>query len=123
VPIIDPGVKLDKAYDVYQRGRKEMAFYLNPQRKEFVGLVWPGETVFPDFSLGTARQWWAREVARFVRRGIQGAWLDMNDPATGQPITRTCSSIAGGRITPAITISMRSEWRWQRARGFCKLIV
>jgi alpha-glucosidase len=83
VPIIDPGVKLDKAYDVYQRGRKEMAFCLNPQRKEFVGLVWPGETVFPDFSLGTARQWWAREVARFVRRGIQGAWLDMNDPATG----------------------------------------
>lgn len=80
---VDPGVKLDKSYDVYRRRRREMAFCLNPQKKEFVGLVWPGETVFPDFSLGTARQWWAREVARFVRCGIHGAWLDMNDPATG----------------------------------------
>lgn len=83
VPIIDPGVKLDGNYGVYQRGRKEHAFCLNPQRKEFVGLVWPGETVFPDFSLRKARQWWAREVAEFARCGIYGAWLDMNDPSTG----------------------------------------
>ncbi|HET9523629.1 MAG TPA: TIM-barrel domain-containing protein [Terrimicrobiaceae bacterium] len=83
VAIIDPGVKLDKSFLVYQRGRKERAFCLNPQKKEFVGLVWPGETVFPDFSMATARQWWAREVAQFVHCGIQGAWIDMNDPATG----------------------------------------
>ncbi|HEY5743272.1 MAG TPA: glycoside hydrolase family 31 protein, partial [Terrimicrobiaceae bacterium] len=83
VPIIDPGVKFDRAYGVYQRGLKNRAFCLNPQGKEFVGLVWPGETVFPDFSLRAARNWWAREVAEFVGCGIPGAWLDMNDPSTG----------------------------------------
>ena len=83
VPIIDPGVKLEPGYGVYERGKKADAFCKNPQGKEFVGLVWPGETVFPDFSLESARNWWAREVENFARTGIYGAWLDMNDPSTG----------------------------------------
>lgn len=83
VPIIDPGVKMEPGYDVYERGRRERAFCRNPQGGEYVGLVWPGETVFPDFSLPSARRWWSREVADFVRSGIHGAWLDMNDPSTG----------------------------------------
>ena len=83
VPIFDPGVKQEPGYSVYERGRKADAFCQNPQGQEFVGLVWPGETVFPDFSLETARAWWSKEVADFVSLGIYGAWLDMNDPATG----------------------------------------
>lgn len=83
IPIIDPGVKLEKGYDIYERGRKARAFCKNSQGLDFVGLVWPGETVFPDFSLARARSWWAQETARFASTGISGAWLDMNDPATG----------------------------------------
>ena len=83
VPIIDPGVKLEAGYGVYERGKLADAFCKNPQGKEYVGLVWPGETVFPDFSLESTRAWWAREVAEFARLGIYGAWLDMNDPSTG----------------------------------------
>lgn len=83
VPIIDPGVKFEKGYGVYERGRRADAFCQNPQGLEYVGLVWPGETVFPDFSLESARAWWAKEVAAFARQGIHGAWLDMNDPSTG----------------------------------------
>lgn len=83
VPIIDPGVKHEPGYPVYERGRKAGAFCETPQGGEFVGLVWPGETVFPDFSIPSAREWWSKEVADFVSAGVHGAWLDMNDPATG----------------------------------------
>jgi len=83
VPIIDPGVKLENGYAVYERGKKAGVFCKNPQNGDYVGLVWPGQTVFPDFSLETARTWWAEEVADFAGLGIHGAWLDMNDPSTG----------------------------------------
>lgn len=83
VPILDPGVKREKGYAVYDDGRKADAFCRNPQGGEYVGLVWPGRTVFPDFATREGRAWWAKQVARFAATGIHGAWLDMNDPATG----------------------------------------
>jgi len=83
VPIIDPGVKLDPGYKVYDEGAKAKAYCKTPSGKDFVGFVWPGATVFPDFASPKARQWWAGQVAQFARQGIYGAWLDMNDPAAG----------------------------------------
>ena len=83
VPIIDPGVKRDENYDVYVEGRERDAFCRNPEGEEYVGLVWPGESAFPDFSLAEARDWWADRVRRFAELGFEGAWLDMNDPSTG----------------------------------------
>lgn len=83
IPIIDPGVKFEMGCAVYERGHAKNAFCLNPQGKEYVGLVWPGETVFPDFSLRSGRDWWAGEVSKIAQTGIFGAWLDMNDPSTG----------------------------------------
>jgi len=84
VPIFDPGVKLDPKYHAYQSGRKADVFCKNPAGSEYVGFVWPGRTVFPDFSTPEGREWWARQVGKTVGdTGITGAWLDMNDPATG----------------------------------------
>ncbi len=84
VPIIDPGVKREPGYSVYESGRKADAFCRNPQGQEFVGLVWPGETVFPDFSIGQTRDWWSGLVKAFASLGLYGCWLDMNDPSTGR---------------------------------------
>ena len=84
VPILDPGVKRDPGYEVYEDGLRADIFCKNHSGDDYVGYVWPGETVFPDFSLASAREWWAAHVARFVdHTGISGAWLDMNDPSTG----------------------------------------
>lgn len=83
VPIFDPGVKLDPGYKVYEEGRRADIYCKSPVGKDFVGFVWPGATVFPDFASPRARKWWADQVARFVKDGIYGAWLDMNDPAVG----------------------------------------
>ena len=83
VPILDPGVKLEKGYGVYDEGHRAGVFCRNEQGREFIGLVWPGKTVFPDFSTAEGRAWWAKQVSRFAAKGFSGAWLDMNDPATG----------------------------------------
>ena len=83
VPIIDPGVKFEPGYSVYDEGHRADVFCKNPQGREFVGLVWPGETVFPDFSREDAQAWWAAHVQSFAEQGISGCWIDMNDPSTG----------------------------------------
>lgn len=83
VAILDPGVKRESGYDVYDDGAKRGIFCQGPEGSPYVGMVWPGETVFPDFSLPEARAWWATKVEAFAREGFGGAWLDMNDPSTG----------------------------------------
>ncbi len=83
VPILDPGVKREPGYDTYENGRKADVFCRNGNGDEFVGFVWPGKTVFPDFSTPKGRRWWARNVEQFARIGFEGFWVDMNDPSTG----------------------------------------
>jgi alpha-glucosidase len=83
VPIIDPGVKFEPGYRVYDDGHKEDVFCRNAEGTEFVGTVWPGETVFPDFTLSRVRNWWAGYVKEFIDSGFESCWIDMNDPSTG----------------------------------------
>lgn len=83
VPIIDPGVKVDPEWEVYQDGEAKGVFCKNPQGRTFVGQVWPGDTAFVDYMLPKGMRWWRDRVAAFARRGIHGCWNDMNDPSTG----------------------------------------
>ena len=83
VPILDPGVKFEKGFEVYEDGHKKDVVCWNRQGGEYVGIVWPGETVFPDFSLQEGRDWWAGYCAKFMQSGFRAAWVDMNDPSTG----------------------------------------
>jgi len=83
VPILDPGVKLEPGNAVYESGRAAGIFCQNPEGGDFVGMVWPGLTVFPDFTLAKARAWWANYARDFRAAGFAGAWVDMNDPSTG----------------------------------------
>ncbi len=83
IPILDPGVKRDPGYGVYDSGRDRGVFCRNPAGTEFVGIVWPGWTVFPDFSLAGTRKWWAGYAREWFATGFDGAWIDMNDPSTG----------------------------------------
>jgi len=83
VPIIDPGVKIDEDWEVYQDGEKQNVFCQNPQGKTFVGQVWPGDTAFVDYTQKKGFTWWRDRVAAFAARGIHGCWNDMNDPSLG----------------------------------------
>ncbi len=83
VPIPDPGLKLDPGYAEYDEAKAADILCHNREGGEYVGLVWPGETVFPDFSLPEAHDWWSVQVTEFVKKGFGGVWIDMNDPLTG----------------------------------------
>lgn len=83
VPILDPGIKVESGYRVCDQAMSGGHFCLGPTGKPYVGIVWPGRTYFPDFSQRRSRAFWASEVAAFARRGFDGFWIDMNDPATG----------------------------------------
>lgn len=83
VPILDPGVKNEPGFYVLEDGLKANAFCKTPEGLPFVGFVWPGETLFPDYSQPEVREWWAGHVEKLAKLGVHGAWLDMNDPAVG----------------------------------------
>jgi len=83
VPIIDPGVKIDPEWEVYQDGEAQDVFCKNPQGRTFVGQVWPGDSAFVDYSQKKGFAWWRDRVADFAARGIHGCWNDMNDPSLG----------------------------------------
>ena len=84
VAIIDPGVKLDPGYSVYDSGSKADIFCKAASGRDYVGQVWPGNTVFPDFTQEDAQEWWAQHLADFLESSaLDGGWLDMNDPSTG----------------------------------------
>ena len=48
----------------------------------FVGKVWPGDAVFPDFFRDTTVEWWKGLISEFHENvGFDGLWLDMNEIA------------------------------------------
>ncbi len=79
--MIDPGVKVDKDYSVYQSGTSQNVWVKKANGEEYHGKVWPGDCAFPDFTNPTARLWWAGLYKDFMAKGVDGVWNDMNEPA------------------------------------------
>jgi alpha-glucosidase len=83
VTIVDPGVKEELGYPVFDEGKARDLFCRTEANQLFIGQVWPGRTAFPDFVKPAARAWWGELNARHVQNGVAGIWIDMNEPATG----------------------------------------
>jgi alpha-glucosidase len=84
VTIIDPGVKREPGYEVFDEAVKRDVLCRTEGGDVYVGEVWPGDTAFPDFVTEEARAWWGERNAAQVRAGVAGIWNDMNEPATGR---------------------------------------
>ena len=82
VTILDPGIKVEKGYHVYESGKAHEAFLKYPDGEDYAAEVWPGLCVFPDFTNPRARAWWGRMLEDFIQDGVEGFWNDMNEPAT-----------------------------------------
>jgi len=82
VTIIDPGVKVEPGYDVYEEGMAHGYFATTPDGDVYINKVWPGDSVFPDFGQPAVRDWWADKQKYLIDLGIQGCWTDMNEPAS-----------------------------------------
>jgi alpha-glucosidase len=81
VVIVDPGVKIDPGYAVYDEAQAKNYFYHDQGGGAFEASVWPGPCNFPDFFQPQVRQWWGDLFKFYTDRGVAGIWLDMNEPA------------------------------------------
>ncbi|MHB1405905.1 MAG: glycoside hydrolase family 31 protein [Desulfitobacteriaceae bacterium] len=81
VTIVDPGVKKDEAYSVCADGLTEDVFCTKETGEPFVGEVWPGPALFPDFARTRVRAWWGEQQAKHLAHGMDGIWNDMNEPS------------------------------------------
>ena len=82
VTILDPGVKVDRGYRLYREGLQRDAFCRLPDGRPARAVVWPGWSLFPDFSAPQVRAWWASQYRGLLRQGIAGIWHDMNEPSS-----------------------------------------
>lgn len=82
VTIIDPGVKKDKGYKIYDEGIKNHYFATDKDGIPYVNEVWPGEALYPDFINSKVRNWWADNQKIMMDYGVAGIWNDMNEPAS-----------------------------------------
>jgi alpha-glucosidase len=68
-------------YAPYDSGIAGDHFVKNADDSIYVGKVWPGASVFPDFTRKSTRKWWGSLYAQFVHDGVSGFWNDMNEPS------------------------------------------
>ena len=101
VVIVDPGVKYqppaerarpintvrpelqpqEQRYYVFESGVSANVFQHRKSGQLFISKVWPGESVFVDFTRSDARKWWGDLHRAYTDNGIAGIWNDMNEPA------------------------------------------
>lgn len=82
MPIIDAAFATvyndTDVYEAYTRGKELDIWLKNPDGGEYRGRVWPGVTVFPDWSAPNIDQFWYECFNNFsLLIGSTHAWLDM----------------------------------------------
>jgi alpha-glucosidase len=85
-------------YKPYDEGKAGDHFVKNPDGSTYVGVVWPGKSVFPDFTRKASREWWGTLYADFVGKGVAGFWNDMNEPAIFDVASKTMPDDTQHRI-------------------------
>ena len=87
--MIDPGIKAEKGFFVYDSGEKINAWVHTRNDSVFLGKVWPGDCVFPDFTQSKVSKWWGGLYENFMAKGVDGVWNDMNEPAVFETVDWT----------------------------------
>lgn len=67
-------------YSTFDNGNATNSFMTNPDGSLYIGAVWPGYTVFPDWLSDGAGQWWINEIVTWHKKvAFDGAWIDMSE--------------------------------------------
>ncbi len=98
VAIIDPGVKADPTDPTFAEGVERDYFVRMPDGTLFVGSVWPGASVFTDYSRADAREWWGERHRGLLESGLAGIWDDMNEPGLTDMFTAGSAPVSGGTL-------------------------
>jgi len=82
--MVDPAVAY-QPYPPYERGAADGIFLKRSNGSFWLGVVWPGVTVFPDWFNTEAQDYWNNEFSIFFDPtngvDIDGLWIDMNEPS------------------------------------------
>jgi alpha-glucosidase len=100
VTIVDLHVaKLPNAgYKPYDTGVAGDHFVKNPDGSIYSGVVWPGPSVFPDFTQASTREWWGTLFSDLMKDGVAGFWNDMNEPSVFNVPSKTMPDDVQHRI-------------------------
>ena len=79
----------DHHYFPYDSGMAGDHFVKNPDGSVYSGVVWPGPSVFPDFTRKETRAWWGTLYQPLFKAGVAGFWNDMNEPSVFDSPTKT----------------------------------
>ncbi|OJD21301.1 hypothetical protein ACJ73_07359 [Blastomyces percursus] len=86
IPMVDAAIYIPNpenpadVYKTFDRGNTSDIFLRNPDGSVYIGAVWPGYTVFPDFSAAGSQEWWSTELKEFFNKvPYDGIWIDMNE--------------------------------------------
>lgn len=86
IPIVDAAIyhpdpnNASDAYAIYNNGHDLDVFLKNPDGTEYIGEVWPGYTVFPDWHSGNAVPWWTQSLMGHHNNvNWSGIWIDMSE--------------------------------------------
>ncbi|OCT51452.1 putative alpha/beta-glucosidase agdC [Cladophialophora carrionii] len=84
IVMVDPAVAAQN-YSAFNNGNSPDIFMKRADGSNFVGVVWPGPTVFPDWFHPDTQGYWNDEFADFFSPetgvDISGLWIDMNEAA------------------------------------------
>ena len=91
VPITDLHIAYlpNQGYAPYDSGAVGNNFVHDANGKLYVAPVWPGPSVFPDFTRASTRAWWGSLYKDFIADGFAGFWNDMNEPAVFETPSHT----------------------------------
>jgi alpha-glucosidase len=107
--ITDLHIKKDpNGYVPYDSGMKNDVFVKNPDGSVYVGIVWPGESVFPDFTLTRVRDWWGGLYKDFVGMGVAGFWNDMDEPSLFERADKTMPLDTRHRLDDGTSVNHRA---------------
>nr|BAE20170.1 alpha-glucosidase [Schwanniomyces occidentalis] len=87
VPILDaaiyvpnPNNATDNEYQPFHYGNETDVFLKNPDGSLYIGAVWPGYTVFPDFLAENIQEYWNKVIKDWYElTPFDGIWADMNE--------------------------------------------
>ncbi|XP_036301753.1 sucrase-isomaltase, intestinal [Pipistrellus kuhlii] len=99
VIILDPGIAISKRanggnYETYDRGNAQKVWVNeSDETTTIIGEVWPGLSVYPDFTNPRCIEWWANECSIFHQEvKYDGLWIDMNEVSSFvQGSTKGCN--------------------------------
>ncbi len=84
ITIVDPAIVLDQNDKIFLEGLGK--YCENDKNQIYAANMWAGQCVFPDFLNKETRKWWANRIKKWISDyGIDGIWLDMNEPAVFTP--------------------------------------